>query len=287
VKINKIIDYLQYTSTVIPRFLGKDFLQRRSPIPFYKACNEYPCGTVVLYGNVNSDKYLIQMAGKACKEYTFAGEMLPLTTCFAYGGKVSRLDLAVTVDEQETLKKFRNVVGTEKLVSKRFEQDAPKLICSANGDVETIYIGSLKKRGKKGIFRAYDKGLEGGLGETYIRFELEVRRKLANTAAKRLNKGHSIGDLIRNVVDLPGEQWWIDMMGAKSDTLPYFFPDDLGDPVERRWHWLCTQVAPALAKLLVIEAKHGTKNYTRFQHRVIVEIEKTMMLDNIMESHVK
>lgn len=279
-KTEKSVDYLQYTSDVIPRFLGKDYLQRRPPIPFYKACNEYPCGTLVYFGNVNSEKYLIQMPGKACVEYTVDGKLLPLTTCFGYGGKVSRLDLAVTVDELWPLRAFKRVVGTEKLVSKRFESDAPKLICSANGDVETVYVGSLKKRGKKGIFRAYNKGLESGLGGTYIRFELEIRQKLATTAAKRLNDGKDIGDIIRNVVDVPGAGWWVDMMGKKSEKLPFFYDDDGSDPVTRRWHWLCTQVAPALAKLLVIEEKQGTENYARFQDRVVAEIGKTKMLDS-------
>ncbi len=238
----------------------------------------------MLFGNVNSEKYLIQMSGKACAEYTVDGKLLPLTTCFEYGGKVSRLDLAVTVADQWPLEAFKRVVGTDKLISKRFEQDAPKLICSATGEVETIYVGSLKKRGKKGIFRVYDKGLESGLDEHYIRFELEIRRKQATTAAKRLNLGHDIGDIIRNVVDIPDASWWVDIMGAKSETLPYFFDDSLGDPVARRWHWLCTQVAPALAKLLVIEARQGTSNYVRFQNRVIAEIGKAKMLDSELKS---
>lgn len=279
-KIEKSVDYLQFTSDVLPRFLGKDYLQRRPPIPFYKTCNEYPCGTLAYLGNVNSEKYLIQMPGKACEEYTINSVMLPLTNCFEYGGKVSRLDIAVTVDGREALEAFKNVVGTDKLVSTRFEQDEPKLICSASGEVETIYVGDLKKRGKKGIFRAYDKGIESGLGVHFTRFELEIRRKSATTAAHRLNYGHDMGDIIRQVVDVPSEQWWVDIMGAKSEKLPRFPNNNASDPIARRWHWLNEQVAPCLAKLILIEAKQGTRNYEKFHKRVISEGKKAKLLDS-------
>ena len=282
-RIDKRVDYLQYTSDVVPRFLGSEFLRRRSPLPFYKACQEYPCGTLMYYGNVNSEKYLIQMPGRACEEYTVKGELLPLKTCFDYGGRVSRLDLAVTAEGNENLEKFRIAVGNDMVLSDRFENDAPKLICSKDGSVETVYVGSLKNRGKKGIFRAYDKGLESGLAANFSRFELEIRRKPATTAARRLNIGHDIGDIIRNVIDIPGDEWWVDMMGAKSEKLPSFKGEPETDPIARRWHWLCEQVAPALAKLILLDNLQCTSNYDRFHDRVTIEIEKARQLDRKLQ----
>jgi DNA relaxase NicK len=117
------------------------------------------------------------------------------------------------------------------------------------------------------VFRAYNKGVELGLGEDYTRFELELRKKAANVAAKRLIHGEDIGAIIRHVVDIPDCQWWEDIMGAKPKTLGRFAQPEQYDPIASRWRWLEVQVAPAVGRLLHSDVL-GQANFDRFLRQV-------------------
>lgn len=82
-----------------------------------------------------------------------------------------------------------------------------------------------------------------------------------------------IGAMIRKSIDIPSEQWWIDIMG-ESKSLPQFIDDtiDITEESEeyRRWMWLFNQVAPALGKAIADdELSHFEGgNFERFNELV-------------------
>ncbi len=265
------IDYLQWSVPEIPGFLGVVCLQRGSPNVYYKAAEEYPCGTLVMMGNRKTDNYLIQMPGLACDAHNMTKTTGRLAYALQRGGKFSRIDLAVTVDALEPLERFQEAVAAKDFISERFEQDEPKMIGGVDGVAQTIYLGDMKKRGKKGLFRAYNKGLEQGTNIPTTRFELEIRGKSATVAVRRLLLGKTISELIAAVVDLPNDKWWREIMGAPPETLPRYLGAEPRDMTAARWHWLVTQVAPALGKLLAIEEMQGTDNLLTFIDAVRLE----------------
>jgi len=258
------LDYLQFTAKDIPTWLEGES-ETVPPISFYRSGRKFSCSTRAFLGNAQSDKYLIQMPGRACDFHNMTECVERLEHVFETNCHFSRVDFAVTIEGHDTLLDFYKEVRAGTIVSKRFDGDAPKIISGASGHPETIYIGDLKKRGKKGVFRAYDKGLEQGLFDLLTRFELEVRKKQAHCAAKRFLTGVSIERIIRNVVDIPDAKWWADCMGDTDNRLPPVFHAPEKDEIAARWAWLCYQVGPALGKLLFIEQKAGTKNFDRFK----------------------
>lgn len=267
-KTDHVIDYLQYTAMGIPAWLGEIPYVSKSPLAFYKACYEFPCGTRVFQGNANSQLSLVQLPGKACEYHKMTCHPQRFSDVFDEGSKFSRVDFAVTVEGLEPLFWFHEAMKRDKILSKRFDGDASKAISDRFGNPETIYIGDLKKRGRKGVFRAYNKGLELGIDKLLTRFELEVRRKSAQVAMRRILLGVSIQKIITDVIDLPGADWWKDIMGTKDATLPTYHPDDKLNPIARRWHWLIKQVAPALGRLIAINDQQETSQYSVFLRTV-------------------
>ncbi len=263
-KSEKKIDYLQYTYHEIPDWLGVVPYVGTSPLAFYRACYEFECGARVFSGNSNSDLYLIQLSGKSCERHQITENVGRLQFILDRGGKFSRIDFAVTVGGLEPLFYFNDAMRKDAVESKRFENDSPKVITDAYGRPETIYIGDLKKRGRKGVFRAYNKGLEAGLDQLLTRFELETRKKRAMVAVRRYLGGVNIGKIIRDVVDLPEEQWWVDIMGDKANSLPDYAREEILNPIERRWHWLIKQVAPALGRLIAMQELDRNSQYQQF-----------------------
>lgn len=251
------IDYLQYSTDEVQHTYGSHPRIERSPNKFYKYALIYESGVMVLSGNPNSNKELCILSGKCCD--VFRSDLKDIVTHeLEHGAKFSRVDLCVTIDGKQALDNFKLALSKREIVSKRLDILASKTISDIDDKPETIYVGNLKKRGRKGIFRAYNKGIELGLGFDLSRFELECKGAIANNNIKRWVKGTSIGNMIRAGVDLPKHQWWIDIMGEET-TLPQVIDDainkmDINDH-DRRWLWLMKQVAPALGKHIA-EAEH-------------------------------
>ncbi len=225
---------------------------------------------LVLSGNPNTKKSLVIMSGKACEVYRKVLQDV-LSNEIANGAKVSRIDLCVTVDDASLLDKFRLAVTKREVISRRLDVDKSKAIVNRDNQTETQYIGDLSKRASKGIFRAYDKGVELGIDTPLVRFELECKRNIAHNNAKRWLDGVTVGNMIRKSVDIPKHQWWIDLMGTDI-TVPQVAPDapwELTD-AQRRWRWLCKQVAPALGKAIADDIREDgtTPNFDRFNDLV-------------------
>ena len=258
------VDYLQYSIEENPMAFEDTGEHSKSNMTFYRNMSVYQGGIRVYSGNPNTDKQLIVMSGKTCN-YHRHRIMEIIQTALEHGGKFSRIDFAVTTDDGSTLAKFVKAIASGKLVSRRFTTEESKLITDVETNIETCYVGDLKKRGKKGIFRAYNKGLEQGLDIDLIRFELECKRNVAHANVQRYSKGAEIGNIIRNAVDLENEKWYAEMMGNKT---PLNHNENIDNGIEteaeKRWSWLYNQVAPALGKALYNDFALDRNDRARF-----------------------
>lgn len=269
--VNFDIDYLQYSIKDNPMMFTDTPTYRKSPMSFYQTVAEHIGGIKVYTGNPNSEKQLVVMSGKTCE---FHRERIPeiIESVIDNGGSFSRIDFSATTDNGETLAKFVDAIANNRWESRRFKSDKPKMITDEKTNVETCYVGDLKKRGKKGIFRAYNKSVELGLDIDLIRFELECKRKVADHNARRYSQGASIGSLIRNGVDLPNDKWWIDLMGSKHSQKQLNIPDDSNETdFQKRWVWLMNQVAPALGQAIFEDEQMNQNNWHSFMDKVIAE----------------
>lgn len=221
---------------------------------------------VSIHAGHPTGRMLVVVSGGACAEYQISRDWA--VKHFPYDGRVSRLDLAVTVQSGvDYIALFVERVRAGDVVSKRFASESPKAIVDARGRVETQYLSDMKTRAKKGLFRAYDKAAERGLVmDGYLsRFELETKRENAHTAFKRWINGAMEGRLIRDVVDIPGCGWWVDVMGADNEPLKRWAEE----PKESQTAvWLVEQVAPALARVIADDARNGTANAVAFGRAV-------------------
>lgn len=263
-KTEKAIDYLQFSIDKYP-FAETEFPHiAKSNLPFYNKCKQYSDGTRIYLGNPNSDKELVVWSGRVCKA-KIATMKDSLKTIIDNGGKVSRVDFAVTVDNHEYLSDFAKAIKRGNLVSRRYGNDEHKIISDTSDEIQTVYVGDMSKRGKKGIFRAYDKGKELGLDIDLTRFELECRRDVAHNNAVRYSQGVEIGNIIRSAVDLPNEDWWVDTMGNNEPLPQLDIPKEKENgTMESRWVWLVNTVAPSLAEAIYHDEMNGTENAELF-----------------------
>lgn len=285
-KTRKDVDYLQFTYPTIPSWLNELPYPETSFIPFYKQVYRLECGTFIHFGNPNSEKYLVQMPGAACSYHDMTTNKKRLSSVFERDCAYSRVDLAITVNERTPLDRFILALRNDEVMSSKWDIDGATIIADKDGNPETVYVGNLKKRSKKGVFRAYDKCIQLGLESPLVRFEIELRGRQANTTIKRLVAGADIGQIMRQLINIPGASWWNEVISATDAALPAIPP---GAPthslIERRWRWLDTQVAPALGRLLYMDAGNAEGNLARFLRRVEQERHRAILLDTRDESH--
>lgn len=251
------IDYIQFsTDSTVYKWLSDVHNSVKSPNKFYKYGRRYECGTLIMTGNPNSGKDLVVMSGRACE---FHRDRLKdmMNDEIGAGAKVSRIDLCVTCDSGEPMKMFDELLKNGKVESRRYDVSQSKKFTDVNDTVETIYVGDLSKRKKKGIFRVYDKGLEQGLGFSLSRFELECKQSIAHNNAKRWIDGVGIGSMIKSAISIENVDWWDEIMGESTALPKYEKEQDETTEYERRWAWLCQQVAPALGKALAEDEQNG------------------------------
>lgn len=271
-KVEKKIDYLQWSTHEHKFLVSGDYELTKSPNKFYQYCRKYHGGIMVLSGNPNTPKELVIMSGLACDMYRQQLKIWAKDE-LENGAKFSRVDLCVTCDDGTLLDKFSACMTDRKIVSRRYDIEKSKKIVGLDNNVETLYVGDLDKRKKKGIFRAYDKGLQLGLDIELSRFELECKQSVAHSNVKRWINGADIGNMIRHGVDLPNEGWWCDMMG-NNEPLPQDISDKIkpteDDENENRWNWLINQVAPALGQAIAKDGigKYSAANFDKFNEVV-------------------
>jgi DNA relaxase NicK len=225
-------------------------------------------GFRLYFGNPNSKKALVVASGQTMQslrnDQYLDAEIIDWM--LHNGGEISRLDLAVTESESENLLTVEGVqTWYEKgLIESALLSGGAKTVggyrLDLSHNLETFYVGSLKKRGKKGIFRAYDKGLELGVGEKLItRIELELKRESAHSTAKRLAETNDIAGNFRakfNVRSSKFEELMdADAVNVQRGENRVKRPEE--EETAKRWDWLIKQVAPALKEAIKTERKEG------------------------------
>ena len=271
------IDYLQVSAYIAESDLSSRKIEKIAPTKFYKRGYQDANGTRYFYGNPNSNKTLVVMAGKALDNIRNEGysEKDLLSSLLARNGKFTRCDLAITqYDEPEIygLEVFQDWYK-KGLVESPLAARGGKLVSSLNleGETypETFYIGDLKKRGKKGLFRAYDKGAQIDIGRfLMIRWELEERGENSHQSVKRIAAGDSVASVFRSRFDVNSEGFQAVLSAEKASIERGLGKekDDMLSEDEKRWKWLIEQVAPTLRNAIHKEGELAglSDNVSRF-----------------------
>ena len=255
--IERHIDYLQMNIHLSERdFSDKEF-DVVPPIKFYKRGFRNTNGTRFYFGNPNSKKCCVVMSGFALlfERLNYRNDAALLDFWLTKGATVSRLDLAVTEWIEDDLFTLADVEMWYKkgLIDsihcaggcKKIEQ----ILQETPNVPETLYIGDIKARGRKGIFRAYDKGVESGLVPNLAtRIELEFKGDNAQSTAKRVASDGDISGNFRakfNVNDQSFERL-MDAPSADTTRNKANPKREQTEEMAARWKWLLEIVAPAL-----------------------------------------
>lgn len=268
--IERNIDYLAFSAPSSPSRFASDNYRPIRPVAFYKFGYQDENDIRYYFGNpknpnlahvVLSGSSLAYMRGKGYTDKSI------LEFAIEEKGKVSRLDLAVTKFVDDWFFTVGDVSAwfAEKWFAGALADRGAKTIARLVEDgglaLETLYIGDIKKRGKRGIFRAYDKGLEWDLEPFLItRLELEEKNENAHNTAMRIVEGESIAACFRSRLDCSAWEYQkaMDDAPAKIGRGQGKEKSEGDEKMDRRWEWLLSQVAPALKEAIASEKKKDT-----------------------------
>jgi len=191
------------------------------------------------------------------------------------GGKFSRIDLAVTEyieDDFFTMEDVKFWVKEELIESPLIEHGAKAIIDikpRQEDGLETLYIGDQKKRAKRGIFRAYDKGVEMGIGNDIVsRIELELKRDKAHLSALKIAESGDIGGNFRGRFNVRSKAFerLMDADAVSTKRGLGKMKKEESEKMDGRWTWLINQVAPAIKEAIKADydAGLGDSRLTQF-----------------------
>jgi DNA relaxase NicK len=208
-------------------------------------------------GNVNTEKSLFVLSGTVCDRIGVDSKWL--SSLLSDNATVSRLDLCVTTDVN-ILKKVQS--DREKIESELYRE--MKIISDAEYTPQTIYIGDMQKRKKKGIVRFYDKALQLGLDELdMFRYEIEMKQKHAQIGAKRLASGESIPSVMNSKFRV-NAQWYEELMGSEISTKRFDYEEEEEEEeIIKKMAWLERQVLPSIQYVIDYDRDNGTENFKR------------------------
>lgn len=273
------IDYLQFTANMNEREFGPDEFKTVSGMPYYPRGYLAHNGTRFNFGNNKGMNCFVVLAGEQCQYLRDCGQsdVGLLEWAFANGAKVSRLDLAVTEyieDDLFTVEDVKQWAKNGLITSYLMENGGAKgieTITPKEDILETLYIGEPKKRGKKGIFRAYDKGIDLGIGgEIISRIELELKREKAQRAALRIAQNGDIAGNFRAYFDVNHPTFERIMQTPKLEPMRgKGKPKDMRENEnDKRWAWLLDQVAPAMKEAIRIDIENNKGNGRMFEFMI-------------------
>lgn len=274
--IERHIDYIQFSASISEQICLEYQYEIVSPMRFYSRGYRDEYGYRLYYGNPNSKKAFVVASGDALlrkRSLGFSDSNL-FDEIFRRDGNITRLDIAVTEFVEDELFTVEDVGHwySSGLVVSTLSSGGAKTISelseSGNSTLQTLYIGDMKKRAKKGIFRAYDKGVELDIGAYMAtRIEIEDRGEKAHNSALRIAEGASLGGVFRSRFDVQHETFDRLMDAETVDTTrggAKWKEEDEND-LDNRWIWLMKQVAPALKDAIEADEKLG-KGKARLVH---------------------
>jgi len=259
------IDYIQFSAERVPKWLlseQTDF-RKKSNMQFYTHRTKFLNGAVMYEGNPNTSKKLFVLSGSVCDKVKITPGWVK--SLIDDDGTVSRIDFAMTTDENILVPLQED---NKSIQSKMFYD--MKIISDADYTPQTIYCGDMSKRGKKGIVRAYDKGLQLGIDISMFRIELELRKKHAKISSKRYASGETIPSIMNSKFKVDRE-WYMDIFGSDESTMRFA---DRGEEelseIERKMIWLEKQVLPSIQYVIDYDKQNGTSNFERLYRKLII-----------------
>jgi len=266
--IERAIDYLQASLWLSEHEVIMKGFKPLHPIQFYKRGYQHPDGFRLYFGNPNSKDALVVASGEAMESMRASGRLDAeiLEWVLSSGGKVSRLDLAVTEYIEDDLVLVKDVEKwfVSQLIESPLVAGGLKEISSVSTSqgttLETLYIGDISHRGKRGIFRAYDKGVDLGIGsEIATRIELEIKREKAHNAATRIAESNDIAGNFRAYFNVRADDFnrLMDADAVAIHRGKNQVKEAEDEEIARRWDWLLSQVAPTLKRAIETDRKNG------------------------------
>lgn len=285
--IERYIDYMQFSALINEQDCIESKYDIVFPIQFYSRGYRHPLGYRIYFGNPNSKKSLVICSGEACQTMRdgdlYDSEIIQYA--LSLGGNFTRLDLAVTEWIEQDLITLEDIKSwfvlqriESSLIDGGLKQISSQLI-SQEMSLETLYIGDISRRGKRGIFRAYDKGVEMGIGnEIVTRIELEERGEKAHMSALRMAETNNLSGVFRSRFDVksPDFERLMDSeaISVKRGKQRENVEHDL--EAQARWDWLMKQVAPALLSAIQQDIAEGKGTYRLNQFLARAGINKAL-----------
>lgn len=287
--IEVFLDYLQLSLPYREQTCIELEHKKITPIAFYKRGYEDSLGVRRYFGNPKSGKALVIMSGKALHNHRVVGWENEDTVAkyLSDGANITRVDWAVTeyiednfITVDEIAKNYLEgefsgaltAYGGRQIVSLSPKTDMKE----AESGVETFYIGNLKNRAKRGIFRAYDKGIELGLVARNIitRIELEEKRENAHNSAKRFADGVDPREIINSRIHCTDDNYQRVMTDkcvniSRGNAL---LKTDSSIKKDKTKEWLLKQCIPALARAIVDDESFLDKFNDVLQAKVISQL---------------
>ena len=266
--IERYVDFIQVSIYKPERECAE--MDSIPPVQFYSRGYRDGAGVRYYYGNHNTKvkKALAVASGIALDALHNQGLSDEYITgmFLEQSGSFSRIDLAVTEyveDNLITIGEVQKWYQQDLIVSYLTADGMAKSISSIQLDriiPETLYIGDPKKRGKKGIFRAYDKGVDLELPEDLItRLELELRAKKAHAIAENIAYRNDFSGSFRKHFNVYADNF--DRLMDAPITEPIKrkrgIAKDKDIEMDKRWRWLMEQVAPAVRDAVEYDLKTG------------------------------
>jgi len=255
---NEKVDWLSITypsntklMNILPDYIHYTIERTKSPIPVYStALLIKPLGIVALRGHERLGLHLI-FSGKTMarlREHEITPHEI-YNTMRKYDGKISRIDLALDVMDEE---RFTPEACYKRFLNKSIETElqGSKFI-GANDTLETLYLGSMKSRKRK--LRIYDKQVEMQTDYSWVRVEYEKRRGAMTTARNIFVDGTKIREIIKSVVDFPKWVLWQEIIDCEPATITR--DKSQVQDWKDKLVWILQTCSPAIANAVVMEMR--------------------------------
>lgn len=297
--VERCIDYMQFSAYMEESICfgaknedGTRKYEPVSPVRFYKRGYRDKFGIRYYFGAPRGNKCLVIASGEPMENLrSLRNDYEILNWALEAGAKFSRLDLAVTQWQDFTglitLEDIKSWSKQGLITSCLMGDGLVKGISSiqSNQDtLETLYIGDMQKRAKRGIFRAYNKGIELELGDYMAtRLELELKRDRAHIASLRIAKTNDIAGNFRAYFDVKHPDFIrlmdADAVSTKRGKAKMRVEENEANM--KRWEWLINQVAPALKSAIKHDRELGKLdvNLTKF-------LKEAGLLQEMMDTSV-
>lgn len=255
--IERFVDYIQVSCEISETMMQEKQYERVAPIKFYTRGYRDEFGIRYYFGNPNSKKALVVISGLTAQTLRNHGnsDSAILENFKKSGGIFTRIDLAVTEwieEEFFTVKDVEQWFLMGQVESTLIDggcKEIAEISIEYGRKVQTLYIGDIESRARKGIFRAYDKSAEMGIGDEIVsRMEVEFRRESADAVVNRLIKTGDISGNFRAKFNVRNINFERLMDSPVADTSRGEAKKNIekGEEMDSRWKWLIETVAPAL-----------------------------------------